>query len=103
MAAPGVDILVPSPNANYQVTSGTSFAAAHVSGIVALILERKPTLSPDSVRRILLSTAKDLGPVGPDEQFGAGLADAYQAILALEPRTVAGPDVPPEPKAMVAQ
>jgi subtilisin family serine protease len=99
VAAPGVDILVPVPNANYQVTSGTSFAAAHVSGIVALILERKPSLGPDAVRKILLSTAKDLGPVGQDDQFGAGLADAYQAILALEPRSVAGPDLPAEPLA----
>ena len=70
---------------------------------MALILERKPGLDPDAVRKILLSTAKDLGPAGQDEQFGAGLADAYQAILALEPRTVAGPDVPPEPKAAAAQ
>ncbi len=103
VAAPGVDILVPAPGADYQVTSGTSFAAAHVSGVIALILERKPGLDPDGVRKILLSTARDIGPVGPDEHFGAGLADAYQAILALEPRTVAGPDVPPEPKAAVAQ
>ena len=103
VAAPGVDILVPSPNANYDVTTGTSVAAAHVSGVIALILERKPGLDPDGVRRILLSTAKDLGPVGQDDQFGAGLADAYQAILALEPRTVAGPDVPPEPKTATAQ
>ena len=93
VAAPGVDILVPIPNASYDLTSGTSFAAAHVSGIVALILERKPSLDPDAVRKILLlSTAKDLGPAGKDEQFGAGLVDAYQAILALEPRTVAAPD-----------
>src|SRR4029453_8121293 len=32
IAAPGVDILLPAPEANYQVISGTSFAAAHVSG-----------------------------------------------------------------------
>jgi hypothetical protein len=90
ITAPGVDILLPAPDANYQVTSGTSFAAAHVSGIAALILERKPGLTPDAVRRILISTAKDLGPRGKDDQYGAGLADAYQAILAVEPRT-AGP------------
>jgi subtilisin family serine protease len=99
VSAPGVDILVPAPDANYQLTSGTSFAAAHVSGIVALILERRPGLTPSAVRDILLSTAKDLGPAGQDDQFGAGLADAYQAILALEPRTAATPEAPAEPMA----
>jgi hypothetical protein len=91
LAAPGVEILVPAPEANYQMTSGTSFAAAHVSGIVALMLQRQPTLSPEAVRQILLATARDLGPPGKDAQFGAGLADAYQAVLALEPRAVPQP------------
>jgi subtilisin family serine protease len=95
IAAPGVDILLPAPEANYQVISGTSFAAAHVSGIAALLLEKKPDLGHDGVRKILLSSAKDLGPRGKDDQFGAGLADAYQAILALEPKTAAGPATAP--------
>jgi hypothetical protein len=34
------------------------------------------------VRGILLATAKDLGPKGPDPMFGAGLADAYGALTA---------------------
>jgi subtilisin family serine protease len=84
IAAPGVDILLPSPGASYQVSSGTSFAAAHVSGIAALMLERKRDLKPEAVRRILVSTAKDLGPKGRDIHFGAGLADAYQALTAAE-------------------
>jgi subtilisin family serine protease len=84
IAAPGVDILLPSPGGAYQVSSGTSFAAAHVSGVAALVLERKHDLKPDAVRRILVSTAKDLGPKGRDNQFGAGLADAYQAVTAAE-------------------
>ena len=84
VAAPGVDILLPSPGGGYQVSSGTSFAAAHVSGIAALILERKRDLKPDAVRKILTSSAKDLGPKGRDIYFGAGLADAYQAVTATE-------------------
>lgn len=84
IAAPGVDILLPSPGGNYQLLSGTSFAAAHVSGIAALILERKRDLKPDAVRKILISTARDLGPKGRDIYFGAGLADAYQALTATE-------------------
>jgi len=86
VAAPGVDILVPAPGGSYQISSGTSFAAAYVSGVAALILERRPKLLPDAARRILLSTAKDLGPKGRDDQFGAGLIDAYQAIMSLEPK-----------------
>lgn len=87
VAAPGVDILMPAPDANYQVKSGTSFSAAHVAGIAALILERAPQLSPDGVRAIIVSSARDIGAPGKDSEFGAGLADAYQAILVLEART----------------
>jgi subtilisin family serine protease len=83
VAAPGVDILLPAPDQGYQVTSGTSFAAAHVTGIVALMLQRNPKLTPAAVRKILESTAKDIGPKGPDNQFGAGLADAFKAIMAV--------------------
>ncbi len=38
-----------------------------------------------------MSTARDLGPRGKDDQFGAGLVDAYQAILALGASTAAAP------------
>ncbi len=89
IAAPGVDILVPAPENNYQVTSGTSVAAAHVSGVAALVLQRQPGLSPDAVRNILMRSARDIGPRGRDDQFGAGLADAYQAVLSLQPRAAA--------------
>ncbi len=85
VAAPGVDILLPAPEAGYQVISGTSFAAAEVSGIVALMLERKPGLGHDGVRRALTTTAQDLGPRGFDPGFGAGLVDAYRAIVSLGP------------------
>ena len=82
VAAPGAQILVAIPDGGYEVSSGTSYSAAEVSGIVALMLERKPDLTPDKVRAILLATAKDLGPKGRDNMFGAGLADAYGAIMA---------------------
>ena len=59
VAAPGVDILLPAPNADYRLISGTSFAAAYVSGVAALVLQRAPGLTPDAVRQILERTAKD--------------------------------------------
>lgn len=86
VAAPGVDIVVATPDGGYQVSTGTSYSAAEVSGIVALMLEHKPDLTPDAVRAALLATAKDLGPKGRDDQFGAGLADAYRAVNEEAPQ-----------------
>jgi hypothetical protein len=82
VAAPGVDIFLPAPDDKYQMTSGTSFSAAYVSGIAALALERNPALKPGDIRLILMKTARDLGVPGRDDLFGAGEADAYAAVTA---------------------
>ena len=95
VAAPGVDVLLPAPDATYQVTSGTSFSAAYISGIAALMLERNPALTPGDIRQILMTSARDLGPKGRDNSFGAGLADAYQALTAAGPATTAASGQPP--------
>jgi filamentous hemagglutinin family protein len=96
VAAPGVDILVPAPESSYQVTTGTSVAAAEVSGIVALLLERNPKLTPADIRRILTSSAKRLGPGDRDENFGSGLVDPLKALQLAIPRT-ATTTPPPNP------
>jgi subtilisin family serine protease len=83
IAAPGVDIFLPAPDGKYQMTSGTSFSAAYVSGLAALMLERNPALKPEEVRAILMKTARDLGAPGRDDLFGAGEADAYAAVSAV--------------------
>lgn len=84
LSAPGADILTAAPDAKYQMASGTSFAAAYVSGIVALMIERNPALAPDEVRIILTRTAHDLGAPGRDDLFGAGKADALAAVTAAD-------------------
>jgi hypothetical protein len=94
IAAPGVDILVAIPGGAYKMETGTSFSAGFVSGVAALILQRKPQLTPDAVKKVILSTAHDLGPKGRDDQFGAGLMDAFQAVTAVEKPTEAGLQVP---------
>ena len=94
VAAPGSQIMVAIPDGGYEMSSGTSHAAAEVSGIVALMIERKPGLTPDQARGILLATAKDLGAPGRDPLFGAGLADAYAALMAQDaPMAEATPPV----------
>jgi hypothetical protein len=94
VSAPGVDLVLPSPGNEYRVISGTSFSAAYVSGVAALLLQRAPQLTPDQVRKILEETAKDLGPAGKDPQYGAGLVDAYNAVMAVPAASTASA-VPP--------
>jgi len=83
LAAPGVDVLTASADHAHRVRSGTSFAAAHVSGIIAMMIERSPGLTADAARGALLATADDLGPPGRDEQYGAGRANAYAAVRLI--------------------
>ena len=85
ISAPGVDIFLPAPDEKYQMTSGTSFSAAYVSGLAALMLERNPALKPGEVHAILMKTARDLGAPGRDDLFGAGEADAFAAVSAVAP------------------
>jgi subtilisin family serine protease len=85
IAAPGVDLMLIAPNDSLQRLSGTSFSAAYVTGVVALMLERKPDLKPDAVRQALVTSAHRLGANPVDDQSGGGLVDAYQAILAVTP------------------
>jgi subtilisin family serine protease len=92
VAAPGVDVLVPAPDNTYQLTTGTSVAAAEVSGVAALLIERNPALSPAQVRKILIDTATRLGPKSRDPDFGAGLVNALDAVKAAKPKSRSGPE-----------
>jgi len=105
IAAPGVDLWLPTLDRNYRMTSGTSFSAAEITGVIALMLERNPGLSHDAVRRALISTARDLGTPGLDPLFGAGLVDAYQAIMSVLPAApaVAAPAAAPAPTETASQ
>jgi subtilisin family serine protease len=94
VAAPGVDILAPAPDGTYQFTTGTSVAAAEVSGVAALLIERNPLLTPDEVKKILMATARDLGPKGHDPGFGAGLVNALEAVMSARPERSPPPPGP---------
>lgn len=81
LAAPGVDILSPASGHAHLLQTGTSFAAAHVSGIIALMLSRTPRLSARGLRQALTKGAGDLGPPGPDTSFGAGGVNAFKSLI----------------------
>jgi subtilisin family serine protease len=74
---------------DYQITTGTSVAAAEVRGIGALLLERNPKLTPADIRRILTLSAKRLGPGERDNNFGSGLIEPLKALQLADPRTAA--------------
>jgi subtilisin family serine protease len=73
----------------YLRLAGTSMAAPHVSGLVALLLEGNPDLTTEQVRYILRNTATDLGAAGWDGEFSFGLANAAAAVAF----TGAAPDL----------
>ncbi len=81
VAAPGVQIVEPAPDAGYQLTTGTSVAAAHASGVAALLLARDPKLTPDQVRRLLIKSARAIP--GNKRDVGAGVIDALGAVDAI--------------------
>ncbi|HKP36990.1 MAG TPA: S8 family serine peptidase [Pyrinomonadaceae bacterium] len=64
----------------YTTGSGTSFSAPHVAGVIALMLEANPNLSPYQIRDILQRTATPLPPYYLHE-VGAGLLNAQAAVL----------------------
>jgi len=81
LAAPGVDIYSTWPwVGGYFTKSGTSMAAPHVSGVVALVWTRWPDWSADAVSRQIVGTALDVGEPGWDPQTGWGRLDAAAAV-----------------------
>jgi subtilisin family serine protease len=84
----------------YAYLAGTSQAAPHVAGAVAVLLSTGRFTPSEAVHR-LLDTAKDIGPRGHDGTFGAGRLDLAAAVAGLPERTAGRPATvtpPPAPK-----
>jgi type VII secretion-associated serine protease mycosin len=94
VSAPGVDIVGPAPASDgylYVPAGGTSFAAAYVSGVVALIRAHEPGLTPAQVADMVTRTA-DHPPQGWTPELGYGVVNPARAVGALaEATTEAGP------------
>ena len=65
---------------NYYFYQGTSMATPHVSGVAALLVSSGVAVTPDQVREVLQSTAKDKGTPGWNSEYGWGIVDAYAAL-----------------------
>lgn len=101
VAAPGVSVRtsdlttpfgVPNPNP-YTSASGTSFAAPHVSGAMALLLSAAPAATVAEVENALKLSAWDLGLVGPDNDYGYGFLNVRQALSLMPGVNLCGADL----------
>lgn len=83
VVAPGMIIRSCSKNGEYKYMSGTSMAAPHVAGAVALLRQYNPEATSDEIKQALYNSARDLGPEGEDNAYGMGLVDLEQALNLL--------------------
>ena len=83
IAAPGVDILVASATKGYRLMSGTSMAAAYISGTVALMIEKGQSSARSELTEHMMNAAIDLGNRGRDITYGYGLVDPMGALNRL--------------------
>lgn len=90
IAAPGTNglSLTHEDDSTYTSFSNTSMAQPHVAGVVALLLSKNFNLTPVQVDSLLQTTAIDLGSGGKDNDFGAGLVQAFDALEAVPPVAV---------------
>lgn len=92
IVAPGAYINSTQNNASYNFTSGTSFAAPHVSGAAALLLQKNPELQNHEIKSLLLTTVQPVSDAYGQKfslhESGAGrldIANAYNAKLIISP------------------
>ena len=92
IVAPGAYINTTQSNGGYNFTSGTSFAAPHVSGAAALLLEKYPSIHHHEIKSLLLTTTEPVSDAYGQEfslnDSGSGrlnIAKAFQAKLIITP------------------
>ena len=92
LVAPGAFVNTTLNDGKYNFTSGTSFAAPHVTGAAALLLQKEPDLEPNDIKSILITTSDSVsdayGNKFPFEFAGTGrlnLTKAFNANLIIYP------------------
>ena len=92
LVAPGrtLSIAPRCRRAQCRSRSGTSYAAPHVSGALAVIKSAAPSMPMEVVRAVLLTTSRDLGEKGVDDVFGWGIPDVDKAVSMAVAAKMAG-------------
>lgn len=84
LTAPGVEIYTTTISSSYASVSGTSFSSPMAAGLAALVWSAKltgdPAYSAAQVFDVMKNSADDLGPAGPDRNFGWGRINAMKAL-----------------------
>lgn len=88
---PGHTVRVVSTLGDTKFGYGTSHAAPHVAGVVALLLSLAPDARPAQIRNALSMSARDAGPTGRDDSYGWGIVDALAAARLLAPEKLPPP------------
>ncbi len=86
LAAPGSDILSTVPGGKYDVMSGTSMAAPHVTGVAALLFARIPGIASDEVKALIIDNADHIAALSAFITDGKRL-NAANALAAVDPST----------------
>ncbi len=81
--ASGINIFSSFSGGLYGVKGGTSMAAPHVSGLVALLREKNPNATVDEIKTAILTSTQDFGTPLPNNNYGWGLIDCKAALDAL--------------------
>lgn len=94
VAAPGINVRSSVSNGGYDIYSGTSMAAPHVSGAVLLLREAFPDVTGEEILLAIYNSAIDLGEVGEDNTYGMGMVNVKNAFdLLSETNTPTPPSV----------
>jgi uncharacterized repeat protein (TIGR01451 family) len=85
ISAPGKDVRSTLPGGTYGELSGTSMAAPHAAGLAALLLQASPTLANNlgDIATAMASTATPFGSPIPNNSYGWGRIDAYNAVMSV--------------------
>jgi hypothetical protein len=83
VSAPGTKVRSSAPGGGYAEKQGTSMAVPHVTGLAALLFQAQPGLSLSAAEQAMTSNAVPLGDPIPNNDYGWGRIDAYNAVLSV--------------------